>query len=89
MSKYRKKPVVIDAEGPLSQENAQDIAQWCGGKAAFDAKPSDPTDVAVSIKIPTLEGVMRADGGDYVIRGVHGEFYPCKPAIFDATYEPA
>ncbi len=42
-----------------------------------------------SLTIRTLEGVMRADIGDMIIRGVKGEFYPCKPDIFEATYEPA
>jgi hypothetical protein len=41
----------------------------------------------VSVEIPTMEGLMRADRGDYVIRGVKGEFYPCKPDIFALTYE--
>jgi hypothetical protein len=41
----------------------------------------------VWIEIPTLEGVMRANYGDYIIKGVQGEFYPCKPDIFEATYE--
>ena len=41
------------------------------------------------IYITTLEGVMRADNGDWIIRGVKGELYPCKPDIFEATYEPA
>lgn len=39
--------------------------------------------------IHTKEGVMRAERGDYVIKGVHGEIYPCKPDIFEATYDPA
>ena len=41
----------------------------------------------VSIEIPTLEGVMEAQVGDYIIKGVDGEFYPCKPEIFHKTYE--
>jgi hypothetical protein len=60
MTRYRKKPVVIEAEGPI-------------------AEPQD---------IVTLEGVMRADIGDYIITGVKGERYPCKPDIFAATYDP-
>jgi hypothetical protein len=88
MSKYRKRPVVIEAER-FTGDNGNDIARWCGGKVVHDAKPSDPTDVRVYVKIPTLEGVMTADRGDWIIRGVQGEFYPCKPDIFDATYEPA
>ena len=45
------------------------------------------TDVAYWLDIPTLEGVMKASPGDYIIRGVQGEFYPCKPNIFEDTYE--
>lgn len=84
--KYRKKPVVIDAI-LFTTSNGSAIAQWCGGRNRFEEKASDPTDVAEWIDIPTLEGVMRANLGDYVIRGVKGEFYPCKPDIFAATYE--
>ena len=50
---------------------------------------SDPTDVAIHLDIPTLEGVMTARAGDWIIRGAQGEFYPCKPDIFEATYEEA
>lgn len=84
--KYRKKPVVIDAM-KYDRLNGGVIAHWCGGRNRFEAKASDPSDVAEWIDIPTLEGVMRADPGDYIIRGVQGEFYPCKPDIFEATYE--
>ena len=98
--RYRKKPVEIEAM-QLTRENVAEVAAWCGGRVVEDPKPSDPTDVYVALDIPTLEGVMRAEtfhsstwdgrryrGGDFVIRGVQGEFYPCKPDIFDATYEP-
>lgn len=89
--KYRKKPVVVEAE--LFTERAtpgrgETIAQWCGGRFNTDVSPRDHTDVHNSISIPTLEGTMTAQEGDYVIRGVQGEFYPCKPDIFEATYEP-
>lgn len=47
------------------------------------------TTEAESISIQTLEGVMKASVGDYIIKGVKGEFYPCKPDIFDQTYDPA
>jgi len=76
---YRKKPVVVEAFGPLTYDNAATIAHWCGGKV------SRALDVVV---IDTLEGTMRADLGDYVIRGVQGEFYPVKAGIFQSTYEP-
>lgn len=88
--KFRKKPVVIEAmkfDGSLN--GSKECAAWCGGRANYDPKPSDPTDVFVSVSIPTLEGVMTATGGDFIIKGVQGEFYPCKPDIFAATYEAA
>ena len=87
---YRKKPVTVEAMH-FAKGHAPglgyEIANWCGGRFNTDAKPSDPTDVRYTISIPTLEGVMTASEGDYVIRGVHGEFYPCKPDIFEQTYE--
>lgn len=77
-SKYRKKPVVIEAfllgETVESQENA---VKWCSGRKGPDG----------GIYIETLEGKMYASTGDYIIKGVNGEFYPCKPDIFDKTYE--
>jgi hypothetical protein len=85
--KYRKKPVVIEAMQFDAVERGSECAHWCGGRYHSEAKPSDPSDVAYWIDIPTLEGVMRADRGDWIIRGVKGEFYPCKPDIFAATYE--
>ena len=78
--KYRKKPVVIEAM-QLTQSNAIEVSEWSGGEAKF-MSPAMP-----SVFIRTLEGSMRADVGDFVIRGVQGEFYPCKPDIFEATYE--
>ncbi|WP_333816903.1 hypothetical protein [Tabrizicola sp.] len=63
-------------------DSARGIAAWCGGQFTCDA-------LGPSILIDTLKGQMRADPGDWIIRGVKGEFYPCKPDIFDATYEAA
>ena len=83
---FRKKPVVIEARQVLDYlSNHQEIARWIeagGGKASLPFLGSH-------IVIGTLEGDMRADIGDWIIRGVQGEFYPCKPDIFEATYEPA
>jgi hypothetical protein len=62
-----------DAEPLL---DAEEIAHWCGGFRQ-----------AAGVSIATLEGTMRADWDDWIIQGVQGEFYPCKPDIFDATYE--
>jgi len=80
--KYRKKPVVIEA------------AQFDGSERSIVeilALQSDKTKVlredAGDLMIPTLEGLMRASVGDYVIRGVQGELYPCKPDIFEQTYD--
>lgn len=84
---FRKRPVVIQALR-FSRDRPEDVALWCGGRVIGQPKPSDPSDVYVALEIPTLEGVMRAEHGDWIIRGVKGEFYPCKPDIFDATYEP-
>lgn len=87
--KYRKKPVVIEAMR-VTPQNVSEVAAWCGGRVVTEAKSSDPTDVYTGLDIPTLEGVMRAQtyhGGDYVIRGVRGEFYPVKPDVFEQTYE--
>lgn len=74
---FKKKPVVIQAV-LLTTTNGEEVAAWCLGN--FDKENWE-------LRIPTLEGVMTADVGDWIIRGVKGEFYPCKPDIFDATYE--
>ena len=85
--KYRKKPVVVEAMRFYADHLVMaEVAHWCGGRIGSETKASDHTDVAYWIDIPTLEGVMQARPGDYVICGVQGEFYPCKPEIFEATY---
>ena len=85
MALYRKKPVVIEA------------FQWTGDADQID----DPVWIVEAIKtgkviigqgilqIETLEGVMEAKPGDWIIKGVQGEIYPCKPDIFEQTYEQA
>lgn len=82
---YRKKPVVIEAvELTIDGDTTFDeITEWCNGVAYT---PDLLKNVGIDIK--TLEGTMRANLGDYIIKGVKGEFYPCKPDIFEATYEP-
>ena len=79
--KFRKRPVVIEAIQYLG-ENAEAIVEWMGRPYVFVAE-GDP------LIIETLEGDMSGSPGDWIIRGVKGEFYPCKPDIFEATYEPA
>jgi hypothetical protein len=79
MPKFRKRPVVIEAE------------QWTGSVAALSDDFSDaiefhpqfPTEAIIQ----TLEGAMLVGIGDWIIRGIKGEFYPCKPDIFSMTYE--
>ena len=87
-TKYRKKPVVIEAmRFQNSLASADRIGEWVirgGGKIGFHN--DDPI---LQLSIHTLEGTMFASPGDYIIRGVKGELYPCKPDIFAATYEPA
>lgn len=75
--KYRKKPVVIEALR-LTPLNIGEVEAFVGGDAG-----SHPDGGLV---IATLEGAMHASIGDYIIKGVNGEFYPCKPDIFDKTY---
>jgi hypothetical protein len=84
--RFRKRPVEIEAV-QFTRDNGTIVAKWCGGRWTYEAKPSDPSDVAEWVLIPTLEGQMQASLGDWIIRGVQGEFYPCKPDIFAATYE--
>ena len=79
--KFRKKPVVIESI-QFDGENATEAAKFCGVMCSGP----DVTPVTF-LDIHTLEGVMRADIGDWIIKGIKGEFYPCKPDIFAATYE--
>ncbi len=83
MGQYRKRPVVIEAEQYLLGEVIR--AKWL-----FDAMESGIVfSDADGLKIKTLEGVMSASVGDWIIKGVKGEIYACKPDIFAATYEAA
>jgi hypothetical protein len=93
--KYRKKPVIIEAMrigsyldllGPTDSAGPGRVWEWVtdngGTISAFQEDPGP-----VYGLIWTLEGTMQSDLGDWIIRGVKGEFYPCKPDIFDLTYE--
>ena len=77
--KFRKKPVVIEAMQFTEQCNRRELVRFI----ACDFLVENG-----HIVIRTLEGDMRADLDDWIIKGVKGEFYPCKPDIFAATYEP-
>lgn len=85
--KYRKKPVVIEAaQFDGTKESANNVLAWIG-VAGGDARRVHVSDPGRGIVICTLEGDMTAGPGDYVIRGVKGEHYPCRADIFAATYE--
>lgn len=85
MAKYRKIPVVIEA------------VQWTGDnvREIYDFTLNDKNNKSITVTdypekalyIETLEGTMKASEGDYIIKGVQGEIYPCKPNIFEQTYE--
>jgi len=81
MAKYRKKPVEIEAV-EFSGQNFDDVIAFTNGQAQYD-----PEEINPGLLIHTLEGVMRVNAGDFVIKGVQGEFYPCKPDIFEQTYD--
>jgi hypothetical protein len=76
--KYRKKPVEIEAI-QWTGDNLVEISQFMTN-GRYDSKTQ-------TIQIETLEGTMSANIGDYIIKGVKGEFYPCKPDIFEQTYD--
>lgn len=87
--KFRKKPVVIEAK-QLTDESFWDVYDWIESFSSVDEWCWDDKNHPLMeryIAIKTLEGTMRATENDWVIRGVKGEFYPCKADIFDATYE--
>lgn len=98
--KFRKKPIVVEAV-QLRWNTWNEMCEFVGVGKVEDGKPCgcylDADGVALpkdkgsdrmGLLIPTLEGLMVARENDWVIKGVQGEFYPCKPDIFEQTYEP-
>lgn len=89
MAKYRKKPIVIEAfkwtGGPSQEEDPEWIIEALAARP-WQARIIQPND-EIMLEIMTLEGGMCANVGDYVIKGIAGEIYPCKPNIFEQTYE--
>jgi hypothetical protein len=81
---YRMKPIVIQAM-QVTDENTKVVCDWVYGDSRGMTPVSYLADGTVTIQ--TLEGTMRANVGDWIIRGVQGEFYPCKDSIFRETYE--
>jgi len=89
MSKYRKKPVVIEAE-LISVLIQNALNSDCPSQPIWVRKGVDEEVLSFSsdaVFIKTLEGTMRGEKDDYLILGVQGEMYPCKPDIFEKTYE--
>ena len=91
-NRYRKKPVVVEAVR-WDGNNVDEVMKFID----FNSLPSvgvhvpgvGHTPALGTLDIPTLEGTMTANPGDWIIKGVKGEYYPCKPDIFEATYEKA
>ena len=93
IKKYIKKPVQIEAM-QLTKENIVEVFNFLDGANYKETKSveelEDFSQMMLKqgyIEIETLEGIMKANFGDYIIKGIKGEFYPCKPDIFIATYE--
>lgn len=91
--KFQKKPVVINAI-QWTGDNIEDVLMFTGKHPKWDTWFKNMDDYIHHVrlehntfKVFTLEGVMTANQGDWIIRGVKGEHYPCKPDIFEATYE--
>lgn len=79
--RYRKKPVVVEAM-LLTHENCAQVAAWCGGTVlTFNHM--------IRVPVRTLEGTLNASPGNWIVKGVLGEFYPCDPKAFAETYEEA
>lgn len=101
-NRYRKRPVEIEAMRWTGDDgSAEQVILWAlshtGSRTTIRLEPGQfPYDDGEkgtpghppALLIDTLEGTMSASAGDFIIRGVQGEFYPCKPSIFEATYEP-
>ena len=85
MGKYRKKPIIIEAM-LFNGQNYPKVVAWIEGFTGHPEMATSPAGT-LDLIIPTLEGDHIASPGDWIIRGVKGEFYPCKPDIFEATYE--
>lgn len=98
--KYRKKPITVDAI-QWTGDNEIEMEQFISTKFSItynepeifetwdaDTITTEARTKEKEISIDTLEGTMIANKGDYIIRGINGEFYPCKPDIFEKTYEP-
>lgn len=92
MPQFRKKPIEIEAIQLNTIEDFKKVKEWCGAEESSEVgncSRENPEGFDYPcLLIKTLEGTMTASIRDFVIKGVNGEFYPCKPDIFEKTYEP-
>lgn len=86
MQQYRKKPVVIEAE-QYSRQQHVDTGYVPEGVTKQRSADDDGAMIERMPVITTLEGTLKVSDGDWIIKGIHGEFYPCKDSIFRQTYE--
>ena len=86
--KFKKKPVIIEAV-QWTGDNLGEILEFVNHYDVRMTSHESEGAQKEELFINTLEGSMHASEGDWIIKGVHGEFYPCKPDIFEETYEPA
>lgn len=88
-SRYIKKPVVVEAFQFVG-DNYPELCEWAEIKIGGEYPDVPFTwSKTAGVRIRTLEGMMHVSKGDWIIRGIQGEFYPCKPNIFEETYEAA
>ena len=85
VKKYIKKPLVIEAVQWMGH-NSDEVLEFTN-ITNFGALPTEVRFDGVVLQVNTLEGIMAATPGDYIIRGIEGEYYPCKPEIFEKTYD--
>ena len=84
--KYRKKPIVVEAV-QWNGKNFSEVLEFAFSRLEFTLYGDTNCEPNMDMSILTLEGRMKVSVGDYIIKGVRGEFYPCKPGIFEQTYE--
>lgn len=91
--KYTSLPIEIEASDEINVGNIAEIARWCGGQLFADSKEWDTANDrwidTPYIVVSTLEGNMRANLSDRIIRGTEGEHYPCAKVVFDRKYRPS
>ena len=88
MPQFKKKPVIIEARQFNNDSESYELVHWVNeGQYARGVNVPFATWINGNLIIPTLEGEHTSSPGDWIIKGVAGEFYPCKPGIFEQTYE--